>query len=188
VNPVKGRLPILLGLVAVSLAAIPATANAQLAGKPHRVGVLHLGPRAAVERYDKILEAGLRESRYAVGEHIVLEYRFADGQRQRLTDLASELVALQVGFFRVFRGWVAPTSGGVPPAQTPGCLSLIRFSPVDHNPVATLGSPPPERLGPPPADVSATRLCGPPNTPTLHSAISGGHPRKTRKNHKLMPS
>jgi putative ABC transport system substrate-binding protein len=96
VNPVKGRLPILLGLVAVSLAAIPATANAQLAGKPHRVGVLHLGPRAAVERYDKILEAGLRESRYAVGEHIVLEYRFADGQRQRLTDLASELVALQV--------------------------------------------------------------------------------------------
>jgi putative tryptophan/tyrosine transport system substrate-binding protein len=59
-----------------------------------RVGViLHRGPD---ERYFSVLRDGLARLGYTEGRNIAFEPRFAHGQLDRTTALASELVALEV--------------------------------------------------------------------------------------------
>jgi putative tryptophan/tyrosine transport system substrate-binding protein len=41
----------------------------------------------------------LRELGYVEGQHIVIDYRFADGKFDRLPQLAAELVQLDVGWW-----------------------------------------------------------------------------------------
>jgi putative ABC transport system substrate-binding protein len=65
-------------------------------GRPHRVAFLTLNPRSgtAATMLD-VLRQGLRELGYRDGENLVLEYRFADGNRDLLQALALELLKLQ---------------------------------------------------------------------------------------------
>src|ERR1700687_652874 len=69
-------------------------AEAQQAGKVHRIGFLAFSPP------DPSLAAsfrrGLRDHGYVEGRNVVIEYRSADGQLNRLPDRAAELVALKV--------------------------------------------------------------------------------------------
>jgi putative ABC transport system substrate-binding protein len=73
--------------------AAPRVAEAQPAKVP-RIGVLRVGapPDPAVEG----LRQGLRDLGYVEGQTIVIEYRWAEGKPDRLSDLAAELVRLQV--------------------------------------------------------------------------------------------
>jgi putative tryptophan/tyrosine transport system substrate-binding protein len=86
-------LALMLGLLAVPLAA-----EAQQAVKVPRIGYLSmlsysdssLGPLRNAFR------EGLREHGYIEGQTITIEWRFADGSRERLPALAAELVRLKV--------------------------------------------------------------------------------------------
>src|SRR5215831_19001956 len=85
-----------LGAVTGGLLAEPLVATAQqVAGMP-RVG--YLGPTSpSSEAF--ILEAfrqGLRDVGYREGQNIGIDYRWAEGQDERLPDLAAELVRLKV--------------------------------------------------------------------------------------------
>jgi ABC-type uncharacterized transport system substrate-binding protein len=74
----------------------PLAAMAQELGKIPRVGFL--GPRTRADAapfVDGFLQ-GLRERGWVDGKNVRLEYRFADGQNDRLPDLAAELVRLKV--------------------------------------------------------------------------------------------
>jgi putative ABC transport system substrate-binding protein len=76
------------------LLALYASAEAQQAGKVHRIGVLFFGSRNQPHLESFLL--GLRELGYAEGKNIVFEYRYAEGKSDRLRELAAELVSLKV--------------------------------------------------------------------------------------------
>jgi putative ABC transport system substrate-binding protein len=86
------------GLVAfvVALAICGAVAQAQQPAGIPRIGIL-ITPSAS--SYSARLEAfrrRLRELGYVEGKNLVIEYRYAEGKRERLPDLAAELVRLKV--------------------------------------------------------------------------------------------
>jgi len=88
-------------------AVLPLAARAQKPSMPV-VGLL-AAPAAASYGYivDAVRE-GLRETGYIEGRNVAIEYRWADGQYERLPALAAELVGRQVA--------VITTIGGVPAA------------------------------------------------------------------------
>ena len=85
---------VLMVLLALAVVAPPLPAEAQQARKAPRLGLLwpDSGPSPRVEAFRQ----GLRELGYTEGKTIVIEYRFAEGKRDRLPELAAELVRLQV--------------------------------------------------------------------------------------------
>jgi putative ABC transport system substrate-binding protein len=93
----RSTIGIILALVLGCLVASHA-AEAQQPGKGYRIGVLGLGSAADdinVYRLEN-LRLGLRELGYVEGQNLTLEYRWAEGRPERLTDLAAELVRLPV--------------------------------------------------------------------------------------------
>jgi putative ABC transport system substrate-binding protein len=79
----------------LSLLAVPLAAAAQPSAKVARIGYL-LG---TTQEQEPLLEAFLEAMRalgYVEGQHFVMEYRAAEGQYERLPDLAAELVRLKV--------------------------------------------------------------------------------------------
>src|SRR5436190_976123 len=78
-------------------AAWPLAARAQQpAGRVYRVGYISLASRKQAFHLVEAFEDGLRSLRYRVGENVVIEYRFANGERAQLSALAAELVRLGV--------------------------------------------------------------------------------------------
>jgi len=61
-------------------------AEAQQAGKVYRVG--YLGSRGA---FSDAFEHGLREHGYEIGKNLLIDYRSADGNFDRLPALAEDL-------------------------------------------------------------------------------------------------
>jgi putative tryptophan/tyrosine transport system substrate-binding protein len=78
----------LLGGAAV---AWPLAARAQQAAKPV-VGVLYPGWPAALTHLIVAFRQGLNETGFVEGQNVTIEYRFAEGQYDRLPDLAADLV------------------------------------------------------------------------------------------------
>jgi putative ABC transport system substrate-binding protein len=78
----------LLGLVVL---VVP-VAVAQQAGKIARIGLLIPTSASRTEAFRQ----GLRDLGYVEGQNIVIESRYAEGNAERLPNLAAELVSLQV--------------------------------------------------------------------------------------------
>ena len=78
------------------LLAAPLAAEAQSgAGKVPRVGLLGTTSEAGYARQVGALRQGFRDLGYIEGRSIVIEYRWAQGQYDRLPALAAELIRLQ---------------------------------------------------------------------------------------------
>ena len=63
------------------------------------VGFLSAATPRSVERYSSALHDGLRERGYVEGRSIRIEYAFAEGQKERLPKLVSELLARGADIF-----------------------------------------------------------------------------------------
>ena len=102
------RRTFLTGTGAVLLAA-PLAAKAQQAGSHPRIGWLVFGTPFTETSPD--LEAavlrGLRERGYVDGKTITIEYRYAQGRRERLPELAADLARLKVDILLGIGGDVA---------------------------------------------------------------------------------
>ena len=85
------RRTVLAGAMAVL--AAPLTAKAQQAGKAARIGVLSFG---VPEPFREGFRQALLEHGYAEGRNLLMEYRWASGQTDRLAGLAAELVRRNV--------------------------------------------------------------------------------------------
>ena len=85
------------GILLLALFALPLVAHAQ-APSLSRVGVLSPGkpPPDNAFRQQEHFEAGLRELGWTPGSNIVVEYRYANGNLDRLPALAAELVRVPV--------------------------------------------------------------------------------------------
>jgi putative ABC transport system substrate-binding protein len=92
-----------VGSVSASLLAAPRGVEAQAARPQHRIAFLTLNPRsgAAGTMLDAVRE-GLQELGYREGGNLMLEHRFADGNRAVLPSLTAELLSLQPAVFVTF--------------------------------------------------------------------------------------
>ena len=85
------------GLVAtLFLVALPLAASAQGTKPPVRIGFLAPGAPATARIQLNAFLDGMRELGYVEGRTFVIEYRGADGQLERLPELAAELVKARV--------------------------------------------------------------------------------------------
>ena len=100
---------ITLIVLATVIAASVQFAQAQQAGKIHRIGVLFFGSRN--QPHLESFLRGMRELGYVEGKNTVFEYRYAEGKFDRLRELAAELVSLKVDVI------VTTTSGSAYAAQ-----------------------------------------------------------------------
>jgi putative ABC transport system substrate-binding protein len=82
-------------LLVLGLLAAPLAGEAQQAGKSARVGVIAAGrPSNWVTAFD-VFRRGLRERGWIEGQNLVLDFRYAEDEADRLPGLAAELVALK---------------------------------------------------------------------------------------------
>jgi putative tryptophan/tyrosine transport system substrate-binding protein len=92
----KSHKIIFLALSAVLYAPCVSALAQQPAGKVPRIGWLTGGSLSAQAARHEAFRQGLRELGYVEGKNIVIEWRGADGNRDRQRALASELVRLKV--------------------------------------------------------------------------------------------
>jgi putative ABC transport system substrate-binding protein len=71
-------------------------ARAQQTGKIYRIGFLGIANASSWAIYIAALRQGLRELGYEEGKNLVIEYRWAEDDFDRLPKLAAELVSLKV--------------------------------------------------------------------------------------------
>ena len=88
----------IIAIVALCAAAGPIASFAQRQGKVWRVGFLsprHRSDSNLSQSTDAFLK-GMRDLGYVEGKNLVVEWRFADGNAERLPGMAAELVQLRL--------------------------------------------------------------------------------------------
>jgi putative ABC transport system substrate-binding protein len=89
-------LPFALISVGAMLFALCFSAEAQQPARIFRIGILLPTSASSISARVEAFRRRLRELGYVEGKNIVIEYRYAEGKRERLPDLAAELVRLKV--------------------------------------------------------------------------------------------
>jgi len=121
-------------------AVLPLAARArQPAGRVYRVGWLSIGSREQTIHIIKPFEEGLRSLGYRLGENVVIEYRFADGEMDRVPALAAELVRLGVDV--ITTGSNANTLTVMKATTTIPVIMTNSVDPVSAGLVASLARP-----------------------------------------------
>jgi putative tryptophan/tyrosine transport system substrate-binding protein len=125
-------------ILALGLLGAPLAADAQPSAKVARIGYL----LATTQEQEPVLEAFLEAMRalgYVEGQHFVMVYRAAEGQYERLPDLAAELVRLPVDVLLVTN---LPTALAAKHAITtiPIVMAGVAY-PVENGLVASLARP-----------------------------------------------
>jgi putative tryptophan/tyrosine transport system substrate-binding protein len=127
-------------LLGGAAATWPHAARAQQpAGRVYRVGYLLIGSREQQLHFIKAFEEGLRTLGYRVGENVVIEYRFADGEMERLPALAAELVRLGVDV--IVTGNTPNTVAAMKATTTIPIVMTNSIDPVGAGLVASLARP-----------------------------------------------
>ena len=88
----------------VTLAACGDVATAQQPKKVHRIGFLSSFDQASESARSEGIWLALRELGYIEGQNLAIEYRYAEGNRDRFAELAAELVRLKVDIILVAVG------------------------------------------------------------------------------------
>ncbi|MBI4529396.1 MAG: ABC transporter substrate-binding protein, partial [Deltaproteobacteria bacterium] len=87
----------ILGFVlSAMLFALGGSAEAQQPGRIPRIGILLPSSASFMSARVEAFRRRLRELGYVEGKNILIEYRYAEGKRERVPDLAAELVRLKV--------------------------------------------------------------------------------------------
>jgi putative ABC transport system substrate-binding protein len=127
-------------LVGGAAATWPLAARAQQpAGRVYRVGYLTVASRQQQLHLIKAFEEGLRSLGYRVGENVVIEYRFADGEMERLPALAADLVRLGVDV--IVTGANPNTVAAMKATKTIPIVMTNSIDPVGTGLVASLARP-----------------------------------------------
>jgi putative tryptophan/tyrosine transport system substrate-binding protein len=90
----------ILGLLGMLIAVSPALA---LASDPPRIGILFPGPAGPAPSL-QAFEKALSELGWRHGDNVLLDYRYAEGQLDRLPEMAEDLVNLPVNIIVAFTG------------------------------------------------------------------------------------
>jgi ABC-type uncharacterized transport system substrate-binding protein len=128
----------LLVTLALGLLVAPLAATAQSPTPVHRVGYLLGSTREQEPALEAFLE-GMRALGYVEGQNLVMEYRAAEGQYERLPALAAELVRLKVD---VLLAVITPAALAAKDATTTIPIVMMGIGdPVGSGLVASLARP-----------------------------------------------
>src|SRR5262245_24928852 len=128
-------------LVMLLLLATGTLAEAQQTRKIHRIGYLSSVDPAADAPVAEPIRRALRELGYIEGQNILIEYRHGAGRRDRASELASELVRLNVELIVVAGGepWVRATMKAT--KSIPIIMNGAGIDPVKEGFVESLARP-----------------------------------------------
>ena len=136
-NRRSAGLALLFGLLAAGTAS--RAAKAQQAGKVYRIGYLSTPSRESVEHGLQAFLRKLRELGWVEGQNLIIEYRWAEGNVERLPDLAAELVRRNVDLI------VAPAGSAALAAKNATSsipiVMIFPSDPVELGLVASLSRP-----------------------------------------------
>ena len=127
-------------LLGGTAATWPLAARAQQpAGRVYRVGYLAGGSQQTQLHFIKAFDEGLRSLGYRVGQNIVIEYGFADGEVQRLPALAADMVRLGVDV--IVSGNRVSTAAAMKATSTIPIVMTTSADPVSDGFVVSLARP-----------------------------------------------
>jgi putative tryptophan/tyrosine transport system substrate-binding protein len=123
------------------VATWPLAARAQQpAGRVHRIGYLSVSSREPTLHLIQAFEQSLRSLGYRVGENIAIEYRFGDGEMERLPALAADLVRLGVDII-IATGGNPATVAAMKATTTIPIVMTSGVDPINTGLVASLARP-----------------------------------------------
>jgi putative ABC transport system substrate-binding protein len=126
---------------ALGLLAAPLIAKAQLPGKAAaRVGYIGNSYPSTVAPMVAAFRQGLRDLGWIEGQSLIIEYRWAEGNPDRLPALAAELVRLKVDVIAL-SGTVALRAAQQATRSIPIVIGVLLIDPVDAGFVASLARP-----------------------------------------------
>jgi len=115
-------------------------AEAQQPKKIPRIGWLEISsPNPEVLRLIEVFRTGLRELGWVEGKNLAIEYRYADGNAERLPTLAAELVRLQVDVMLTTSGTTVRAAKKT--THTIPIVMVVSGDPVASGTVASLARP-----------------------------------------------
>ena len=126
-------------ILALALSAVWFAPEAQPTGKIPRVGVLLTGSESGYSPYVTALRQGLRELGYVEGQNIVIEYRYGNGDSDRLPQLAAELVRL--GMDVIVTSGAPPTRAAQDATRTVPIVMTVVGDPIGQRFIAGLARP-----------------------------------------------
>jgi len=131
----------LSSLFVVALLAIAVIAQAQQPKKVFRIGYLSNTDAATDSSRAERIRLALRELGYIEGQNIAIEYRYAEGKRDRAPELAAELVRLKVDIIVVAGGetWIRAAKNAT--KTIPLVMVAIGTDPVKTGLVKSLARP-----------------------------------------------
>ena len=128
-------------IAAVALLAAPTIALTQLSPRAQRIGWLSLGSAPPdADRAVADFQQGLRDAGYVVGRNVGIEYRYANGNTDRLPELAAELAHLPVDVI-VTSGESAALAAKRATTTVPVVAMEFGLDPVGAGLVTSLGRP-----------------------------------------------
>ncbi len=125
--------------IVISFVVLVGVVEAQQPTKIPRIGLLGATSLSANRDRVEAFRQGLRELGYVEGKNIVVEYRYAEGKRDRLSELAAELVRLKVDV--IVSGGAAATRPAKEATSTIPIVMTGDSDPVGGGFVASLARP-----------------------------------------------
>ena len=133
---------VLVVTLMLDLLAAPLAAQTQPVGKVYRIGLLYAstGFDPNADPTERALVDGLREHGYVLGQNLVIELRSAYGKRERLPELAVELVRIPVDLILV-PGVTQARAAKQATAAIPIVFGALPADPVQAGLVESLARP-----------------------------------------------
>lgn len=122
------------------LFALSFPSAAQQPKKVARIGFLSVNPAFSLEPRVKAFREALRELGYMEGKNIAIEYRHAEGRRDRLAAVAAELASLKVDVI-VVAGGTAPALAAKEATSTIPIVMTYVGDPVARGLIVSLARP-----------------------------------------------
>src|SRR5213593_4358995 len=126
-------------IVGGSILAGPLAAVGQQAAKVYRVGYLTVPSRETAQGVANTFQLGLRDLGWIEGRNVVVDYRFADSNLDRLPDLAAGLVRLRADV--IVAGANAAVIAAKNATRTIPIVMFLAIDPVGSGLVASLARP-----------------------------------------------
>jgi putative ABC transport system substrate-binding protein len=123
-----------------SAAAWPVVVRGQQIAKSPTIGLLGAGTPSAWEPYTMSFGHGLNQTGFVEGQNVLIEYRWADGQYDRLPRLAAELAERQVALIFA-SGGLPVTRAAMAATTTIPIIFMSADNPVDTGLVTSLNRP-----------------------------------------------